>query len=210
MSKVFIVDSANLHRKGLALLVGEHYPAGMVEDFEDLLAVRRRVNAERPDLVIASFHRYSPEALEELKGFIHAFQVPTILIGSASWLVGIQELCRAGLAGIVCNLANPSELSRAIVAVKQRKQYVCPEFGKYLLEKMLTVESRTFNNTKLSKRELEVITLLFQDRSEAEIAKKLHISSSTVKSHKERIYSKLGIHSKVELVHFCYRNNLVS
>lgn len=211
MSKALIVDSSNLHRKGIGLLLNETHLFEAIQDFENLLLARRQSNSLRPELVVVNHHNFSVESSEELKGFIHETNLPVILIGSPSWLVAVQELFSSGLKGVVCNLSTPGELHRAVRCVVQKKEmYVCPNFGKYILEQMVNVDGKAYGDSVLSKREIQVISLIFKDYSESEMAEQLSISPSTVKSHKERIYSKLGIHSKVELIHFCYRNNLVS
>ncbi|MCC7297504.1 MAG: response regulator transcription factor, partial [Bacteroidia bacterium] len=62
----------------------------------------------------------------------------------------------------------------------------------------------------LSERELEIVTLVAQGKSNAEIAEALFISPHTVKTHRKNINFKLNIHNPAELIHFAKEHHLIS
>jgi DNA-binding NarL/FixJ family response regulator len=64
-------------------------------------------------------------------------------------------------------------------------------------------------NGRLTPRELEVLTLLAHGFHQAEIAKRLEITSKTVATHIERVLGKLGVHSRAQAVAVAYRDTLV-
>ena len=68
---------------------------------------------------------------------------------------------------------------------------------------------RIIKDGKLTKRELEIAFLLINGKSKVEIAKILRLSISTIKTHVEHIYCKLGIHSKVELAVYIIKNKII-
>jgi Response regulator containing a CheY-like receiver domain and an HTH DNA-binding domain len=61
----------------------------------------------------------------------------------------------------------------------------------------------------LSKREIEVLTLICKEYSNSEIAEKLFLSVSTVETHRKNLIAKLGVNNTVGLVKFALRNNLI-
>lgn len=65
-------------------------------------------------------------------------------------------------------------------------------------------------NTQLSKRELEVMRLIYEGCSNDEVAERLYLSPFTVKNHVKSVYTKLGIHEKSEFVQYANRNKLFS
>ena len=65
------------------------------------------------------------------------------------------------------------------------------------------------NVDKLSKRELEILSLWGEGLQNSEIAEKLFISIRTVETHKNNIMQKLGMHTTVDLIKFAIRNNLI-
>lgn len=63
-------------------------------------------------------------------------------------------------------------------------------------------------NSQLSKKELDVMKLVFEGMSNEEIAERLYLSPFTVKNHVKSVYYKLGIHEKSEFIHYANKNKL--
>lgn len=133
------------------------------------------------------------------------------------------EMLSAGAAGYVTKQAAAEELLAAIWAVAAGQVYLQPALAAWLLEdyRRLAHNSSTpdFHQEKqrqanglavLSERELQVLELVADSKSNNEIGEILGISPKTVARHRERIMNKLNIHSIVELVRFAIRTGLVS
>jgi DNA-binding CsgD family transcriptional regulator len=63
--------------------------------------------------------------------------------------------------------------------------------------------------SRLSPREIQIVQLVAESKSNKEVSNILHISVKTVESHRAHIMEKLGIHSVTELVRYAIRNNIV-
>jgi len=63
---------------------------------------------------------------------------------------------------------------------------------------------------KFTKRELDVVKFLSEGKSNKEIAKELYISVHTVKTVLENLYEKTGIHNRLLLVLYVYKNNIIT
>jgi DNA-binding NarL/FixJ family response regulator len=72
----------------------------------------------------------------------------------------------------------------------------------------VTIEDRKVDEI-LSKREIEVLTLICKEYSNSEIAKKLFLSVSTVETHRKNLIAKLGVNNTVGLVKFALKNKLI-
>nr|WP_317111029.1 response regulator transcription factor [Chroococcidiopsis sp. SAG 2025] len=95
----------------------------------------------------------------------------------------------AGAQGYLLKDAKPNELLQAIRTVARGQQYILPLVGAKLVQRL--------SNPELSDRELEVLGLMAQGMSNLDIGAALTIGESTVKSHVNRILSKLGVSDRI-------------
>ena len=65
------------------------------------------------------------------------------------------------------------------------------------------------DDTKLTPREKDIVLLIFRGKNKQEIADRLFLSVSTIKTNVEHVYQKFGVHNKVELVVYLVKNNVV-
>ncbi len=109
---------------------------------------------------------------------------------------------QAGAKEYLLKDVKPNELLSAIRRVDRRQQYIPPEVGAKLVQRM--------SNPELSERELDVLRLMAQGMSNLEIGTALSIGESTVKSHVNRILSKLGVNDRTQAVIIAFKRGIVS
>ena len=122
------------------------------------------------------------------------------------------KMLEAGATGYVPKRAAPDDLITAIRAASRGETYIYPTLTKLLVNDFMTragegAEKETLN--QLTSRELEVLSLLAEGRSNDEIAGMLTISNHTVARHRENLMGKLGLHSRSELVKYAIRKGLI-
>lgn len=107
----------------------------------------------------------------------------------------------AGANGYLCKNEPLTSLKLALKAVFAGKKYVSPLLQELLLNNLYSEGSsdRKKGNPDLSEREIEVINLMLKGKWIKEIASELKLKSSTVSTHKIRIFQKLNVHSVIEL-----------
>ena len=120
----------------------------------------------------------------------------------------ISDAFKMGIKGYVMKKAKRDELERAIKTVAKGELY----YGQEVMQALLTDNGKEKSSAKfesLTKREIEVIKLIAEEKSSAEIAGLLFISKGTVEVHRNKIFKKLGVRNVVGVIKFAMKNNLI-
>ncbi len=111
---------------------------------------------------------------------------------------------RAGARGYLLKDTTPNELVHAVRAVAAGSSLLSPAMATRLLDEFAVLVRRQDGPAEgtgsLSRRELEVLTLVAQGLNNRSIAEQLFISENTVKNHIRNIHEKLQVHSRMEAV----------
>jgi DNA-binding NarL/FixJ family response regulator len=126
----------------------------------------------------------------------------------------VVESLRAGASGFLLKDAPPEDLVEAIRIVAAGDALLAPSVTRRLLDRVASRLPPANENTipalsELTDREMEVLKLLARGLSNAEIAEKLVVSETTVKTHVSRVLSKLDLRDRVQAVILCYETGLV-
>jgi two-component system nitrate/nitrite response regulator NarL len=123
----------------------------------------------------------------------------------------VIEAFRAGAAGIFCRVKSPEELCKCIHAVHHGQIWASSEELRFLLDAFKSAvpvrPSDANGNRLLTRREEQVVTLVADGMSNREISAELKLSEHTVKNYMFRIFNKLGISSRVELILYALNHN---
>ncbi|EQD79993.1 two-component system response regulator, partial [mine drainage metagenome] len=120
---------------------------------------------------------------------------------------------RAGASGFLLKDATPQELVRSVRAVAAGDAALAPEITRLVLEMVRVpqqdevIANRAIEG--LSAREMEVLKLLAQGMSNSEVAERLFVSETTVKSHVSHLLAKLGLRDRVQAVVMAYELGII-
>ena len=108
-----------------------------------------------------------------------------------------------------CNFGklDTAEVDHKSTAPFSFEKVQCPLRGECPLEGVVCMPKF---NSRLSKKELEVMRLIYEGCSNEEVAERMYLSPYTVKNHVKSVYSKLGIHEKSEFIQYASKNHLFS
>jgi DNA-binding NarL/FixJ family response regulator len=120
----------------------------------------------------------------------------------------VRRALRAGAAGYVVKRSAAKEVVDAIRAVHAGQRYLSPKVADVVIGDY--AEERDDPLARLSAREREVLQLLAEGRTGAEIAQRLSLSQKTVETYRARLVEKLGIRDVAGLVRFAIQKGLVS
>jgi NarL family two-component system response regulator LiaR len=119
----------------------------------------------------------------------------------------IKNALEAGAIGYLLKDVSADELARAIRAAHAGRATLSPEAAQALVE---TANQPRAPGLDLTEREREVLTLMIEGLSNTQIAGRLTVSSSTIKSHVSNILSKLGAASRTEAVTLALRHHILT
>ena len=124
--------------------------------------------------------------------------------------VYVHDALSKGAVGYLLKETQPSNLIMSILAVKEGSVLISPSIARKLVKQLNSPHSRsassagqTLQNSwlgDLTKREKEVLLLLGQGHNNKAIAEQLYITEQTVRNHVSMIYSKIGVHDRIEVM----------
>ena len=123
----------------------------------------------------------------------------------------VMEAVRAGARGYLTKDAGAEEIRQALEAVVRGGAAIDPAV-QHLLDALATGAPATAGTLPdgLTPREAEVLSLIAEGLSNAEIAHRLVVSEATVKSHINHLFTKIGARDRAQAVTYAYRHNLAS
>jgi two-component system, NarL family, response regulator len=200
--RVLIADDGAIVRQGLATIVDrdpEMTAIAQAEDGQQAIALFRE---HQPDVTLMDLRMPQMGGVEAIMAICAEFKQARIMVlttydGDEDIYRGLQ----AGAQGYLLKDAKPHELLNAIRMIHSGQKYVPPEVGAKLVQRM--------NNPELSERELDVLRLMAQGMNNLDIAAALNIGESTVKSHVNRILSKLGVNDRTQAVIVAIKRGIV-
>ena len=208
MNSVFIVDDHPVIRLAIRMLL-EHEGYEIVGETDNGVDAMQMIRECVPDLIILDISIPILDGLEVLSRFNSLNStLKTLVLTAQSPKLFAMRCMQSGAAGYVCKQEELSELVSAIKAVFSGYNY----FPSQALTPDKN-ENDNFSEIELFKqvndRELMVLKLFAQGKTNKEIAAGMFLSNKTVSTYKKRLMQKLKAHSLVELIEMAKRNGLV-
>jgi DNA-binding NarL/FixJ family response regulator len=211
---VLIVDDQDLVREGLRMLL-EAEPdlrvVGEAGNGSEALAQVRRLD---PDVVLMDVRMPEVDGIEATTRLVRGGSRARVLMLTTFDLDEyVYHAMKAGASGFLLKDASREQLAGAVRTVSAGDALLAPAVTRRLIDDfcrgIAPGDAAASATGRLSERELEVVRLVAQGLSNAEIAAKLYLSEATVKSHIARILAKLGVRDRVQVVVFAYESGLV-
>lgn len=211
--KVFIIDDHQLVRDGFKALLSEEKNMTVVGEAADAQEFFRKIRNLSPDVVLADISLPGMSGIEMTQKITREYPEMRVLILSMYTNEEfITKSIKAGAKGYLPKNTTRKELTSAIQAVAQDKEYFSAAISDTLLQsyvqKVRQPGTAGTEPPSLTAREIEILKLTASGLSNADIARQLFISIRTVESHKNHIMSKLELKTPAELILYAIRNKL--
>ncbi|MEZ0541951.1 response regulator transcription factor [Fibrella arboris] len=214
--KLALVDDHNLFRRGIASILGQ------VADFELVLEASNgqefidKIPRRVPDVVLLDLQMPildGTATADYLRENYPLIKIIVLTMHDEDRMV--LHLLEKGVSGYLLKDSDPDEVERAIRKVIDEGVYLNEFVSRAMLRKMTNkttvVKQSTLYNSKilLSEREKEVLKLICEGMSTAEISDKIFLSPRTVEGHRLRILEKTGTKNTAGMVAYAFKNGLV-
>jgi len=211
--RVIIADDHKIVRSGLSSLMQKEADIEVVAEADNGREAVRLALELAPEVVVMDV------AMPELNGIEATRQIIDALPGTKVIALSmhaekryIMEMLKAGASGYILKDSAYEELAIAIRTVINNRTYICPQVAEIVIGDYVhlaqTVDASAFS--LLSSREREVLQLMAEGNSTAQIADRLCISVKTVETYRQHIMEKLNIRSIAELTKYAIREGLTS
>jgi DNA-binding NarL/FixJ family response regulator len=216
MISIVIAEDQAVIRAGLRMLVDAEDDLEVVGEAEDGHAAIRHAGETASDLVLMDLQMPNLDGITATRRLTEKpGNGPKVLVLTTFDLDEyVYDAIHAGASGFLLKTAPPSQLIAAIHAVMAGDTVMAPQITRRLVnrfcERPLRVDGIPPALAGLSEREIEVLRLIADGRSNAEIAERLVLSAATVKSHVNHILTKLRLRDRVQAVVAAYRSGLIT
>lgn len=222
---LLLVDDHDIVRAGLKSFLEAQSGFQVVGEARNGSEALERALQTRPAIVLMDISMPEMDGLQAtrlLKESCPSSQVLALTVHDDKQY--FMEMLAAGASGYLTKQAASDDLVAAIRAVASGNVYLQPALARWLIEdyQRLSAEktpvpdraepaaSQSTGLDVLSPRERQVLEMVAQGKSNAEIGRKLGLSHKTIGRHRERIMNRLNLHSRTELVKFAIRTRLIS
>jgi DNA-binding NarL/FixJ family response regulator len=213
--RVVIADDQPLVRAGFATMVGyadDLELVGEAENGADAVALAGRV---RPDVILMDIRMPGLDGLEATRQITSDPDLAglrVIMLTTFDLDDYVYEALRSGASGFLLKDARPEDILNAVRVVAAGEALLAPSVTRRLIERFAAQPPpahRPIALDQLTARESEVLRLVAQGHSNAEIADRLYISLFTAKTHVSRVLTKLDARDRAQLVMLAYEAGLV-
>ncbi|MDQ0769411.1 DNA-binding NarL/FixJ family response regulator [Pseudarthrobacter defluvii] len=219
--RVLIADDQKIVRDGLSMIMGLLEGITVIGTAVDGADAVRQARALQPDVIVMDLNMpvmNGAEATEVLSREMPAVKVLVLTTyADDQW---VFAALRAGARGFLTKDAGAEEIRHALLSVAAGEAQLDPTVQRRLLEALRRgdhtalapepADVRSDGGNALTARETEVLVLIAEGLSNKEIADRLFVSDSTIKTHINHLLAKTGMRDRAQLVAYAYRHRLVT
>jgi DNA-binding NarL/FixJ family response regulator len=214
--RVLVVDDQELLRTAFSSLIRAEDDMDVVGEAADGAEAVRLVAVASPDVVVMDIRMPTMDGIEATRRISSSPDTPSpriLILTTFDLDEYVFEAMRSGASGFVLKSRPLEELLTAIRVVAAGEALLAPSVTRRLIAHFASQPQspakRRSDLEHLTEREREVLRLIAQGLSNAEIAQSLHVSLPTAKTHVSRILAKLGARDRAQLVVVAYESGLV-
>ena len=209
--RVLVVSDFQMVRSGLRQLL-------KIDEAFDVLPTEAEVGnglprlcqTVSPDVLLIAIASNSPSSLRVLvKVLTIVPSVRILIVGATDSPAFVRAVLASGILGYVLKAAAQSELFQALKQVYRGRKFIDPRLDSSLSDYLVSPASAP-TDKHLSRREVQVLRAIALGFTTREISKELDLSQKTVQTYRERMYKKLELRTRADLVHYALVQGLLA
>ena len=215
MIRVLVADDQQMVRQGFTVLLNTQPDIEVVGQAVNGVEAVAQVAGLAPDVVLMDIRMPELGGIEATALITSATpQVKVLVLTTFDLDEYVYEALRAGASGFLLKDASADQLAEAVRVVAAGDALLAPGITRRLIAEFSRLDARPRSPLRqrvgdLTERETEVLALIAQGLSNAEIAVRLVVAEQTVKTHVGRILVKLGLRDRTQAAVFAYESGLV-
>ena len=216
-TRILLVDDQPLLRTGFRMILSAEPDFAVVGEAGDGASAVEIARRLKPDVVLMDIRMPGMDGIQATRalagpGVVEPLKV--LILTTFGLDEYVVESLRAGASGFLLKDAPAEDLVEAIRIVAAGDALLAPSVTRRLLDRIASKLPPAHENvipalSELTEREMEVLKLVARGLSNAEIAEKLVVSETTVKTHVSRILGKLDLRDRVQVVVLAYETGLI-
>jgi DNA-binding NarL/FixJ family response regulator len=208
-TRILVADDHGIVRAGIKLLLENQADLDVVAEAADGIEAIEQALATHPDLCILDVGMPRMTGLQAARGIrSHLPAVRVLMLSMHDDERYLFEALKAGASGYVLKREADQDLVGAVRAVGRGEAFLTNAAERSLIREWMA-DDTTGPAVPLTPREEEVVKLIAEAHTNAQIAEALHLSAKTIESHRANVLRKLGMRDRVELVRYAIRRGLV-
>lgn len=209
--RTLVVDDQVMVRAGLRMLLADEPDIDVVAEAGNGAEAVALAARHHPDVVLMDIRMPELDGLEATRRILAADETARVLILTTFNLDDyVYEALRAGASGFVLKDEPPEQLIAAVRTIAAGDALLSPSVTRKVIAHFTPRHRRPPPRTieSLTSREMEVLRLIAQGLSNAEIGRELFIGGTTVKTHVTRVLQKLGVRDRAQAIVLAYQCDL--
>jgi DNA-binding NarL/FixJ family response regulator len=211
--KIAIADDYKIFRDGLKVGLSADENLEVIMEADNGEELLKALETFTPDVIIMDLKMPIMDGMEATKAVRKKYPSIKVLVVTMydddKFIIHLME---NGANGYLLKNTEPDEIRKSIYAVHENGYYFNDVVNKALLKKLVLKNNLkpSFNqNVELTEREMEVLKLICEEKTAAEIAKQIFLSPRSVEGIRQRLIEKIGVRNTAGLVMFAVKNSMV-
>ncbi len=210
---VVLADDHTIVRDGLRALLEANPEIKVVGDASDGRQVLEEVSELQPDVVIMDISMPGLSGIDATREILKVHpEVRVIILSMLGTADHVFHALQAGARGYLLKESAGREVMEAVVSVYAGEMYFSRPITHVMINDYVQARAETQEDSldSLSARENEILCMVVEGKTSAQIGKSLNLSPKTVDSYRSRMMQKLGISDLPELIKFAIKHGLIS
>lgn len=213
MTRVLIADDEAVVRSGLRMILEAHDDIEVIGEASDGREALELAGQLDPDIVLMDIRMPVLDGIDATRRLSTQVRPRVIVLTTYGLDENVYAAMKAGATGFLAKTDSPDELVHAVRAAAAGEPLLGREATRRLIEHFLSGPEPNAaipaGLATLTERELEVLKLVAQGLSNAELGRALFVSEGTIKTHMARLLAKLGLRDRLQAVVLAYECGLV-